>query len=68
MRLLLTGFGTAVPEHAMAQADAAEIGAHFAALDPKRAGTVRALYRKSGVRKRHSVLLEKAEGAPLDRQ
>ena len=68
MRLLLTGFGTAVPEHAMAQADAAEVGARFAALNPKRAGTVRAIYRKSGVRKRYSVLLERAEGAPLDRQ
>ena len=68
MSLLLTGFGTSVPEHAIAQTDAAEIGARFAALDPKRAGTIRALYRKTGVRKRHSVLLERAEGAPMDRQ
>jgi predicted naringenin-chalcone synthase len=68
MRLLLAGFGTAVPEHAMAQTDAAEVGARFAALNPKRAGTVRAIYRKSGVRKRHSVLLERADGAPFGRQ
>ena len=52
----------------MAQADAAEVGARFAALNPKRAGTVRAIYRKSGVRKRHSVLLERTDGAPFDRQ
>ena len=68
MSLLLTGFGTAVPEHSITQADAAEIGARFAAIDVKRAGTVRALYRKSGVRKRHSVLLQRAEGPPMDRQ
>ena len=68
MSLLLTGFGTSVPEYAIAQADAAEIGTRFAAADPKRAGTVRALYRKAGVHKRHSVLLERAEGAPMDRQ
>ena len=68
MSMLLAGFGTAVPEHSIAQEDAAEIGASFAAMDPKRAGTVRALYRKSGVLKRHSVLLERADGAPMDRQ
>ena len=68
MSLLLTGFGTSVPEQAIAQADAAEIGVRFAAVGTKRADTIRALYRKSGVRKRHSVLLERAEGAPMDRQ
>ena len=68
MSLLLTGFGTSVPEHAIAQADAAEIGVRVAAVGTKRADTVRALYRKAGVRKRHSVLLERAEGAPMDRQ
>jgi predicted naringenin-chalcone synthase len=67
MSLILTGFGTSVPEHSIAQADAAEIGTRFAALDPKRARTVRAIYRKAGVHKRHSVLLESAEGAPMDR-
>ena len=68
MTTLLAGFGTAVPEHSIAQEDAADIGARFAAIDAKRAGTVRALYRKTGVRKRHSVLLERADGAPMDRQ
>jgi len=68
MSLLLGGIGTAVPEHAITQADAAEIGASFASLDPKRMGTIRALYKRTGVDKRHSVLLERSDGAPMDRQ
>jgi len=68
MSLYLTGFGTAVPQHSITQADAAEVGARFASADAKRSNTFRALYRRTGVDKRHSVLLEGSEGAPMDRQ
>ncbi len=48
--------------------DAAEVGGRFASADAKRSNTFRALYRRTGVDKRHSVLLEGSEGAPMDRQ
>lgn len=64
MGLLLTGIGTAVPKHSISQADAAAAWSSWAGVDPKKAKTVKALYRRSGVKKRHSTLLESSgEGA-----
>ncbi len=58
MSLRLVGIGSAVPEHYISQAAAAEVTATFASPDPKRVRTLRALYMKAGVKKRHSVVLD----------
>jgi predicted naringenin-chalcone synthase len=63
MSFRLLGIGTAVPEHAVGQDAAAVINAGFATTDPARTRTVRALYRRSGVAKRHSVLLDASGGS-----
>jgi len=64
----LAGFGLAVPEHAIAQVDAAKLGHSFASPDGSRARTLQALYKRSGVKKRHSVLLGASEGSVEQRQ
>ena len=68
MSLRIAGIGTAVPEHFVLQDDAAELNASFATTDPGRARTLKALYRRTGVDKRYSVLLEEAEGRITERQ
>ena len=65
MSLSLTGFGTALPEHHFTTAEVAELHATFCLIDEERARTLRALYRRSGVARRRSVVLESADG-PLD--
>ncbi len=65
MSLSLVGFGTALPEHEMDQAELAELSATFFRMDAARVRTLRALYRRSGVSTRRSVILESAAG-PLD--
>lgn len=62
MTLALAGFGTAVPEHALTQDEAVELHTTFCRIDAGRARTLRALYRRSGVERRHSVLLESSHG------
>ena len=64
MNLALAGFGTAVPEHALTQEEAVELHTSFCRIDGSRSRTLRALYRRSGVARRHSVLLS-APDAPL---
>jgi predicted naringenin-chalcone synthase len=65
MSLALTGFGTAHPEHTLSQEDAAELHATFCRIDPVRARTLRALYRRSGVSRRHCAVLNRSDG-PLE--
>jgi len=65
MTLALAGFGTALPEHRFTQAELAELHAGFCRLDDERARTLKALYRRSGVKTRGSVILEIPDG-PLD--
>jgi predicted naringenin-chalcone synthase len=60
--LVIHGIGTAVPEHFMLQADAAEMAHVLAGPDGRGVRTLKALYRRSGIEKRHSVLLDLAEG------
>lgn len=67
MSLELAGFGTALPAHRFTQAELAELHAGFCALDEERARTLAALYRRSGVKMRGSVVLESSEG-PLERR
>ena len=58
MSLRVSGIGTALPRHSISQANAARIWAALAGVDDKRARTVQALYRKSRIKQRYSVLLE----------
>ncbi|MGE0158810.1 MAG: type III polyketide synthase [Gemmatimonadales bacterium] len=68
MTLALTGFGTRVPAHSITQDEAVEIHSTLCEIDEGRARTLRALYRRSGVSKRHSVLLERSCGPLPGRQ
>jgi predicted naringenin-chalcone synthase len=68
MGIVLTGFGTAVPEHSITQKEAAKAWASYAAVEGKKVRTVQALYRRSGVAKRHSTLLEADGGSSEPRQ
>jgi len=68
MKLSILGVGTAVPEHAIVHDEAAELHATLCEIDPDRVRTLRALYRRSGVQRRHSSLLERSTGPLLERQ
>jgi predicted naringenin-chalcone synthase len=68
MSLIVSGIGTAAPEQSIAQADAARVWAEFAGVDGKQARTIQALYRRSGVKKRHSSLLEGSSDGPVPNQ
>jgi len=68
MSLHLGSIGTALPDHRLTQAEAVELHASFCLLDEKRARTLKALYRRSGIQTRHSVLFESSEGALEARQ
>lgn len=68
MSMYLAGLGLAVPQHSIAQAESAVIGLSFASPDGSRARTLQALYKRSGVIKRHSVLLQASDGALEERQ
>lgn len=63
MSLKLCGIGTAVPARAADQHDAVEKAMAVCSPEPEQRRLVTALYRRSGVRTRHSVLLtEPAHG------
>ena len=66
MRIM--GIGTAVPEHDAGQAEAAELHAELSGLDRVRARVLRTLYRRSGVERRASVLLDRPDGPLATRQ
>jgi predicted naringenin-chalcone synthase len=66
MRVL--GVGTAAPGHDAAQSDAAGLHAALSGLDAVRSRVLRTLYRRSGVERRGSVLLEGGDGPLLGRQ
>lgn len=57
----LRGFGLAVPEHSIAQTDAAELVRPFNADTEDQARVLRELYRRAGVKRRHSVVLESSD-------
>lgn len=58
MTYLIQGLGTATPECSVTQAAAAEHSVEIWGETHGRSGVVRALYRRSGVSRRHSVLIE----------
>lgn len=68
MSFVIRGIGTQVPEHSILQAEAAELAVSFVEPGGGRERTLRALFRKSGLKKRHSVLLETTSGELAARQ
>mgnify|MGYP000222873739 CR=1 FL=1 len=68
MTFVIQGIGTKVPKLAMSQEDAATLFFSFAEAAGGREWALRALFRRSGVTKRHSVLLERADGPLMERQ
>ena len=68
MSLKIAGIGTAVPPNSIRQQEAAELSTSFCYAAKERSRGIKALYRRTGVRKRHSVLLDSADGPPGERQ
>ena len=68
MTVQIVGLATAVPAHRIAQTEAAELIAPLNAQTESEHRVLRELYRRSGVRSRHSVLLEASEGELAQRQ
>lgn len=68
MTCWLRGFGLAVPDHSIAQTDAAELVSPFNADTEEQARVLRALYHRAGVRRRHSVVLESSGPDSATRQ
>lgn len=68
MTLAIAGIGTAVPPHRIAQDDAARIAFQLFGYEPQHERLLRALYRRTTVATRHSVLLERPDGELLNRQ
>ena len=58
MTFNITGIGTAVPPFSIGQPEAARAWAALVGLDDKRTRATEALYRRSRIRKRHTVYLE----------
>jgi predicted naringenin-chalcone synthase len=66
--LALAGLGTAVPDHSLTQEEAVELHTAICGIDAERSRTLRAVYRRSGVRRRHSVVLGTSDGPLHERQ
>ncbi len=62
MSLQLAGFGTALPPHRFGQDELAQLHASFCSIDAERDRILKVLYRRSGVRTRGSVILERDDG------
>ncbi len=59
MKFTILGQGTAVPEHSIGQSESIDLVASDSWRSEKERRIIRALYRRTGVEKRHSVLLHK---------
>jgi predicted naringenin-chalcone synthase len=57
MSFFITGVGTAVPREMISQDDAARLAVELAGESAGQVATIRSLYRRTGVRKRHSALI-----------
>ena len=68
MPLHIHGLGTAVPPHAISQEEAAGAAALRGCTSPDQQRQLKALYRLSRVKKRHSVLLESGSDSGEARQ
>ncbi|HSG46197.1 MAG TPA: type III polyketide synthase [Longimicrobiales bacterium] len=67
MTLHIAGMGSAVPPRIAPQDEAAALSPLFCGADERQARMLRVLYRKSGVKTRHSVAVRGDEGTLLDR-
>ncbi|MEC9147244.1 MAG: hypothetical protein VX470_00250, partial [Planctomycetota bacterium] len=61
MALQIHGMGAVVPNGKILQETAARIGCAIGSRTATNARTVTALYRRSGVKQRHSVVLDNAD-------
>jgi predicted naringenin-chalcone synthase len=68
MPLYIAGLGTALPEHSIDQMDAATIVQSFSCENDEQRRLLPALYRRTGVGRRHSVVLNSTEGTLAERQ
>ena len=68
MPLHVHGIGTAVPAHAISQEHAADAASLRGCTSPEQQRQLKALYRLSRVKKRHSVLLESGSDSGEARQ
>lgn len=68
MPLHVHGIGTAVPPNAISQDDAAAAAASYGCASPEQQRQLKALYRLSRVKKRHSVILETGSDSGAPRQ
>jgi predicted naringenin-chalcone synthase len=64
MSFKIRGLGTARPEHSIRQADAAEYARQFIGVDPGELRGLPALFKRTRVRTRGSVLLQGGNGHP----
>lgn len=65
MAVVILGIGTAVPQHAIAQAEAAQLAKVFYPPNHDQADRLPRLYGRTGVQTRGSILLEKADGSEV---
>lgn len=68
MPFLLAGLGTALPEHSIEQSDSAAVVEPLCCDTDDQRRLLNALYRRTGVARRHSVLLEASTGDLAQRQ
>lgn len=73
MKIALRGLGTALPAGSVEQSNAADAADRLRRLDDspaadKKSQMLSILYRRSGVKKRHCILLSPGTGDPLERQ
>ena len=67
MNVAITGIGTAVPAHQIEQNDAAAQAAEICCQTQVQQRLVKTLYRRAGVRTRHSVVLDSdTNGRPAE--
>ena len=65
MSFCITGVGTAVPRELITQEDAARLAVELAATPPNQKSAIHALYRRAGVKKRHSsIVTSSTNGRP----
>lgn len=67
MTFCIHGIGTALPQVSVPQDRARELASEISCTDERERTLLRALYRKSGIDIRHSVILEHAEDGMVER-
>jgi predicted naringenin-chalcone synthase len=68
MAITIRGLGTAVPEHSISQDDAAAMAVGFCCSTAQQTKLLPVLYRRTGVRTRHSVILNASTNGEPARQ